>query len=118
MSLHDELCRKQITFDLHQKSLEQYYPRPGFSINPLFYKKAYSDISDFMKDNGFEHRQYSVYTSKEPTSARNIAKLISRLAAEMLWLNSCVNEIDVTDIGEQYSLKQVLEGAIKLVDLD
>jgi virulence-associated protein VapD len=113
MNIYDELSRKQITFDLHQKSLEKYYPQPEFGVNPFFYKKAYSDISDFMEANGFEHRQYSVYTSKEPMSVYGVNKLTEKLASEMPWLNNCVNEIDVTDIKEQHSLKQILEDVTK-----
>lgn len=53
--------RKQITFDLSQKDLAINYPRPKITINPKFYKKAYWDISQFMKMNGFEHRIFCLY---------------------------------------------------------
>jgi hypothetical protein len=33
---------------------------------------------------------------------------MDKLAKKMLWLYPCVNEIDVTDIGEQHSIKQIL----------
>lgn len=102
------LSRKQITFDLNQKALSKNYPRPKITINPNFYKKAYKDISQFMRKNGFEHRQYSVYTSKENLTTYDIATLMEKLAREMSWLYPCVNEIDVTDIGEQHSIKEIL----------
>ena len=47
--------RKQITFDLSQEKLKLFYPRRN-SQSDDFYKKAYSDIQNFMLKNGFSHR--------------------------------------------------------------
>ncbi|MDE6014231.1 MAG: hypothetical protein K2H41_00830 [Acetatifactor sp.] len=102
--------RKQITFDLSQDALAKNYPRPQFSINPKFYKKAYKDISRFMKEEGFEHRQYSVYDSREKMTSFDITEMLERLAKRMPWLYPCVNDIDVTIIGKQHSVKEVLGG--------
>lgn len=33
---------------------------------------------------------------------------MDKLADKMPWLYDCVNEIDVTDIGEQHSIKEIL----------
>lgn len=109
--------RKQITFDLSQKALAQHYPRPQSTANPKFYKKAYSDISRFMKKNGFEHRQFSVYTSIQKVTGTDIHLLMDDLAREMPWLFHCVNQIDVTNIGAQHSLLQTLERATREVTL-
>lgn len=103
--------RKQITFDLSQKALAEHYPRPKFTENPRHFKKAYSDISRFMKKNGFEHRQFSVYTSKKKLSEAEIITMIDEMAYQMPWLTLCVNQIDVTNIGSQHSLLQALEMA-------
>lgn len=103
--------RKQITFDLSQKALERHYPRPNFTTNPRFYKKAYADIARFMKKNGFEHRQFSVYISKEKLTEAKVISLMDELAFQMPWLIHCVNQIDVTNIGAQHSLLQALEAA-------
>lgn len=103
--------RKQITFDLSQKALAEHYPHPKFTVNPRHYKKAYSDISRFMKKNGFEHRQFSVYTSKKKLSEAEIITMIDEMAYQMPWLTLCVNQIDVTNIGSQHSLLQALEMA-------
>ena len=97
--------RKQITFDLSQKALAEHYPRPKFTINPKFYKKAYADISQFMKKHGFEHPQFSVYASIEKITGADIKLLVSDLAKEMPWLVPCVNKFDVTNISSlQYNL--------------
>lgn len=101
--------RKQITFDLSQKALAEHYPRPKYTINPRYYKKAYSDISRFMKKNGFEHRQFSVYTSIDRLTAAKVSALIKKMSMEMPWLAYSVNQIDVTNIGTQHSLLQTLE---------
>lgn len=104
----DGSSRKQITFDLSQKALAKNYPKPKITINPKFYKKAYKDISQFMKMNGFEHRQYSVYTSKDSLTTYDVVDLMEKLSKRLPWLYLCVNEIDVTDIGEQHSIKGIL----------
>ena len=106
--------RKQITFDLSQKALSENYPRSKLSIKPRFHKKAYADISRFMKKNGFEHRQFSVYTSIDKVTNTDINLLMDNLTKEMPWLTLCVNQIDVTNIGSQHSLLQTLETATAL----
>ena len=103
--------RKQITFDLSQKSLKQFYPHNEKSLNLLYYKKAYADINRFMKKNGFEHRQFSVYVSVKKHTATDINLLIYDLSKEFTWFKKCVTQIDVTDIGTQHSLLYLLENA-------
>lgn len=71
-----------------------------------------------MERNGFEHRQYSVYTSKEKLTTLDVVGLMESLAKQMPWLHRCVNEIDVTNIGVQHSLLQSLEDAAKGLDFD
>ena len=48
-----------------------------------------------------EHRQYSVYTSKNSLTTYGIVDLMEKLSQKLPWLYLCINEIDVTDIGEQ-----------------
>ena len=110
--------RKQITFDLRQESLKQHYPHKEPVLNPQYYKKAYDDIQRFMARNGFEHRQYSVYVSKEKLTTLDVVGLMEGLAEQMPWLSHCVNEIDVTNIGVQHELKQTLEQATIDLDVD
>lgn len=110
--------RKQITFELRQESLKRYYPHQESSQNTQYYKKAYQDIQRFMAANGFEHRQYSVYTSIDKLTTADVVGLIERLARAFPWLSRCVNEIDVTNIGAQHSLKQMLEEASRPLDIE
>ena len=103
--------RKQITFDLSDNNLKKYYPKPKISINPQYHKKAWGDIAKFMKKNGFEHRQYSVYVSKDPITRAKVNTLVNKMVAQMLWLNKCLNAIDVTNIGRQHSLMKAVQKA-------
>ena len=107
--------RKQITFDLSDSRLKEFYPRPKETENPTYHKKAWTDISKFMQKNGFEHRQYSVYASASEMSTAQVTALIRAMVMRMPWLYKCLNAIDVTNIGEQHSLMPIVEGVgIKL----
>lgn len=102
--------RKQITFDLSQEKLKLFYPR-GSSQSENFYKKAYSDIQKFMLKNGFAHRQYSVYVSNEGFSQSDINELCDSISRAFPWIGNCINEMDITAIGKNYSLKpRIMQG--------
>lgn len=110
-----QASRKQITFDLNTQKLKQFYPRPRLAWNPQYYKKAWGDIARFMKKNGFEHRQYSVYASHSTMTRAAVLVLIDSMVEKIPWLSQCLNAIDVTDIGRQHSLMQAVKNsAIKL----
>ena len=106
----EEKKRKQIAFDLCQADLKKCYPKPKHTINPLYYKQAYKDIKCFMVKNGFEHRQYSVYLSKEKLTRFDVVVLMRSLAREMPWLAACVRQLDVTDVdAKQHGLANLLK---------
>ncbi|MCD8326897.1 MAG: hypothetical protein LUC90_09545 [Lachnospiraceae bacterium] len=100
---------KQITFDLSDRSLKEFYPRHKVALNPQYYKKAWRDISSFMYENGFAHRQYSVYISIAQLTSIEINALIKSMVENMPWLHKCLIVIDVTDIGEQFELMTAVE---------
>ena len=102
--------RKQITFDLNDNKLKSIYPRPKMTLNPKYYKKAWKDIARFMKKNGFEHRQYSVYASQKEMTGMDVNALIRAMAIRMPWICKCLDAIDVTDIGEQHDLIPFVRG--------
>lgn len=102
--------QKQISFDLRQESLKQYYPQ-----NPT---QAYYDIRRFMESHGFEHRQSSVYVSLDKLTTLDVVNLTEQLAMALPWLSRCVNEIDVANIGVQHSLKKVLENASRPLSVE
>lgn len=104
-----ELTRKQISFDLDDHKLQKYYPRPSSSLNPKYYKKAWGDIAEFMKKQGFEHRQYSIYVSRNPLTDADINYLVKNMVQKMPWLDSCLKAIDVTNVGKQYDLMEMVK---------
>lgn len=94
--------RKQIAFDLDTEALKQYYPKGRF-------ENAYYDIRSFMNKNGFIWQQGSVYVSKMPIPAAQTAKIIGKLALEQPWLNLCMRDCVVTNIGRTHSLNHVFD---------
>ncbi|ENJ8804212.1 vapd [Campylobacter coli] len=94
------LSRKAINFDLSTKSLEKYFKDT---------REPYSLIKKFMLENGFEHRQYSGYASKEPISNEDIFSIVLKISSKFTWIGSCIKEFDITEIGEQYSLKDTIQ---------
>ena len=98
------LSRKAINFDLSTEALKKHF---GENTAP-----AYAKIKAFMLENGFEHRQYSGYASKEKIDEYDISKLAEKMAKKFTWLSSCIQEFDVTDIGEQYSLSHIFRKSI------
>lgn len=101
----DEKQYKAINFDLDDKLLRKFYPSKG-----LFgYKKAYSDIKKYMLKNGFAHRQYSGYISDAPLSNYQVAKIIASLSVQFPWLKKCVQKFDITNIGDQWDVKSIIQ---------
>jgi virulence-associated protein VapD len=100
----DKSVRKVINFDLDTKKLDRYYSSTAKSGN-----NGYSDIRCFLEENGFEHRQYSTYSSYNKLYNRNIFKLIEKLDEKFPWIDKCVNKMDVTDIGEMYGLTDIFD---------
>lgn len=100
--------RKQITFDLSQEALKQFYPHKETAKDPQFFKKAYKDIQRFMEGNGFDWRQYSVYVSRSELTTLDVVLLAKRMAEHFPWLRQCIKEITATNIGARYSLLGLL----------
>ncbi len=93
--------KKTISFDLSIKMLEQYYPGKD-------YHQAYKDIQKFMKDNGFRHKQYSVYVSKKPMSRETATFYLNQLIKKNPWLYACIRDVDITS-GTNFNMREVLD---------
>lgn len=109
------MSRKQITFDLNQEALRQWYPHREPVGDPQYYKRAYKDIQRFMSGNGFERRQRSVYVSTEELTTLDIVNLMQQMSGQLPWLGRCAEQIDATDIGVQHSLLGLLKGNSQIV---
>ena len=90
---------KAIYFDLDTKKLKEHFPR---------YQKAYSDLLRFFKKKNFSHRQGSGYVSNEKMTTADIVDIIGDMKTEFEWLGACVKRVDVTNVGVQYDLKELL----------
>lgn len=93
------LARKAINFDLSTNELKKHFKNTA---------EAYNQIKDFMLQNGFEHRQYSGYVSKDIMEDDDITLLVLNITNKLTWLYPCTQRFDVTDIGEQHDLKDIL----------
>ena len=63
-----------------------------------------------LKENGFFHRQWSGYVSKEAKSECEVVKITKKLNCKYPWLSKCVNHFDVTNIGKTYDMLKYLSG--------
>ena len=101
--------RKQIAFDLDTKELERYYPRSHW-------RSAYKDIKSFMKDNRFEWEQGSVYISKGPMNPLQINALTHKMIAAYPWLNICMRDCVVTNVGQSHELSYLFDKTANLTE--
>jgi virulence-associated protein VapD len=94
--------RKQISFDLNTSALKDYYLSKRW-------ESAYDDIRRHMKANGFEWRQGSVYVSVKPVDKINVSQLLKLLVSKQSWLNICMRDCVVTNIGKEHSLNHLFD---------
>lgn len=92
---------KAINFDLSTHQLEEHYPGAN-------YRQAYDDLKRFFKRHDFSHRQGSGYISDEKLSTADIYDLMDDLSQQYQWIGECVNKIDVTNVGAQHDLTDLL----------
>lgn len=103
MKVADDFCRKAINFDLNTESLKKIF----HSNNPFGYLNAYKEIGKFLKNNGFEHRQWSGYVSRQPLTPIQVTAIVKGLNKTFPWFKSCVRKFDVTNIGETFDLMYI-----------
>lgn len=92
---------KAPNFDLDTHQLKAHYPGAN-------YRQAYDDLRRFFKRHQFSRRQGSGYTSDTKLSTADIYDLMDELARKFPWIGACVNKIDVTNIGRQHDLTELL----------
>ena len=109
MGTADDFCRKAVNFDLNTESLKKIFK----SNNPFVYMIAYRKIGRFLISNGFEHRQWSGYISKQSLTPIQVTAIVKGLNKTLPWLHQCVTKFDVTDIGEQHDLMYIFQKSSK-----
>ena len=93
--------KKVIHFDFDTKRLQQFYP------NIKNWRKAYEDMKNFLKSNGFTHRQWSGYVSDKALSELNVYDIIADMYLDMPWLVQCANRIDISDVPKTLSAIEI-----------
>lgn len=101
--------KRAINFDLSTVELKKLFGSTA---------EAYNQIKTFMLANGFEHRQYSGYVSKESLSDNKVFSLIKKLSQTLPWLSRCVKEFDVTNITAQFSMKETIIKSAKMAETE
>ncbi len=93
---------KAINFDLDTHQLKTHYSGAN-------YRQAYDDLRRFFKRHKFSHRQGSGYISDTKLGTADIYDLMDELSQQFSWIGLCVNKIDVTNIGRQHDLTELLK---------
>ncbi|MDR2167645.1 MAG: hypothetical protein LBE35_07335 [Clostridiales bacterium] len=115
--IYDKSTHKQIAFDLVQDLLKEHYPKPKVPY-PQYETKAYKDLLKFFQNENWSHRQGSVYISNAPLKDFEVSWILDRMAEKLPWLYKCTSELDITDIGEEHSLKDRLEAITKAAEAE
>lgn len=95
---------KAINFDLDTHRLEEHYPGAN-------YRQAYDDLRRFLRRHQFSHRQGSGYLSDTKLGTADIYDLMDELSQQYSWIGECVKKIDVTNIGQQHDLTELLKAS-------
>jgi len=82
---------KAINFDLDTKNLRQLFGEKGR-------RKAYAQIGSFLTKNGFNHKQWSGYTSQLPMSYGEVYDITFRMIDQHPWIPACTNQYDATNV--------------------
>jgi virulence-associated protein VapD len=70
------------------------------SLPEEYSKTAYSDIKNFMIDNGFTWQQGNVYFGNQSINAVNCVITVQRLAATFPWFRTYVKDVRMLRIEE------------------
>ena len=97
--------RVSVYFDLDVESLKKIYePMSGHN-----YTNAYHEIRSFMKKEGYEHEQGSVYHSVGEKDRSEVIRTIQGLQDEKSWLKECVKKMSYARISEEHDLTGVFQ---------
>lgn len=80
------------------------------------YHASYRDLKRFFEDHGFQHRQGSGYLSEGKMSTADVYDLMDDIKQEFSWMGPCVSKIDVTNVGRQHDLVNLLQESEITID--
>lgn len=90
-----------IAFDLDTDTLQQLYPSPSWN-------NAYADIRRFLEENGFDHKQGSVYFGDDSIDAVTCVVVAQKLADAFDWFQPSVQDIRMLRIEDNNDLLPAL----------
>ena len=99
---------KALNFDLDTHQLQEHYPGAN-------YRQAYDDLRRFFKKHRFLHRQGSGYISEDMLTTADIYDLMDDLSQQFPWIGVCVSKIEVTNVGRQHDLTELLKPSEEIV---
>jgi len=99
--------RKQVAFDLDTDALKIYYPTKNWN-------NAYYDIRREMERNGFAWQQGSVYNTIRPLPPIIVPKMLSSLVQKHPWLNICMRDCIISNIGREHGQNHLFDRALKI----
>lgn len=97
--------RVSIYFDLDVQALKNIY-EPGSGRD---YTNAYHEIRSFMKKEGYEHEQGSVYHSVSEKDRSDVIRTVKALQDEKSWLKECVKKMSYARISEEHDITGVFQ---------
>ena len=102
-NIQDDKYKRAVNFDLNTAELKKIFS----SQSPLAYLQGYRQIGRILKKNGFTHRQWSGYISKEPMTTMQILQATRKLDNALPRLQQCVEKIDTTLIDKTFDLTPI-----------
>lgn len=102
---------KALNFDLDTHQLQEHYPGAN-------YRQAYDDLRRFFKRHQISHCQGSGYISDNKLATADIYDLMDELSQQLPWLGKCVKKIDVTNVGTQHDLIELLRPMDDEIQID
>ncbi|HUG61676.1 MAG TPA: virulence factor [Methylomirabilota bacterium] len=91
-----------IAFDFDTEMLERLYPNPSW-------RNAHADVRDYLLENGFEHRQGSVYFGEPHVTAVDCVAVVQDMASEFSWFTPAIRDIRMLRIEENNDLMVALD---------
>ncbi len=96
-----------IAFDLDTKVLEQSYPGPSW-------QNGYADIARFLRGEGFDRQQGSVYFGDESVDVVACQLTVQKLTLEFPWFGPSLKDIRMLRIEDNNDLMPAVEMALKM----
>lgn len=96
-----------IAFDLDTKVLEQSYPNASW-------QNGYADIARFLREEGFDRQQGSVYFGDDTVDVVSCQLAVQKLTLEFPWFAPSLRDIRMLRIEDNNDLMPAVEMALQM----